>query len=185
MLPTPSKPLPSLPTKRLSLEELTLRCEGGLCFNYDEKFYHDHKCAFKAFLLIADDDEAFQEDNPVMEPLPDPPDTHELLQALINLHTLSGHLAPETLRLLGHIAAQQVVILVDGGSTHNFIQEHLVHQLGRSPCTTTPLKVMVDNGHQLDCHLLHEAIPLHVQNVTFTVDLHVLPLCGANLVLGV
>jgi len=107
------------------------------------------------------------------------------LQAQISLHTLSGYSAPETLRLVGHIALQPVVILVDVGSTHNFIQEHLVPQLGLSPCPTAPLRVMMGNGHQLDSHLLCKATPIQVQDITFVVDLHVLPLCGANLVLGV
>lgn len=86
---------------------------------------------------------------------------------------------------MGHIALQPVVILVDVGSTHNFIQEHLVPQLGLSPCPTAPLRVMMGNGHQLDSHLLCKATPIQVQDITFVVDLHVLPLCGANLVLGV
>lgn len=94
------------------------------------------------------------------------------------------HLAPETLRLLGHIAEQQVVILVDGGSTQNFVQEHLVHSLGLPTWTTPSLKVMVGNGHQLHCHLLCEAIPVCVQDVTFSINLHILTLCGANVVLG-
>lgn len=96
--------------------------EHDLCFNCDEKFHRGHKCASKAFLLIAEDDEGFLEDNPTMDPLlPNPLDTHDPPQAHISLHTHSGHLAPETLCLLGHIATQKVVILVDGGSTHNFI----------------------------------------------------------------
>ena len=103
----------------------------------------------------------------------------------ISLHTLSGHLAPEPLCLLGHIVDQQVVILIDRGSTHNFVQEHLVHNLGLLPRATTPLRVMVGNGHQLHCHLLCEDMTVHIQDVVFSVDFHVLPLCGANLVLVV
>jgi len=139
-----------------------LRRKRGLYFNCDEKFHRGHKCASKAFLLIAEDDEDFPEDNPAMNPLPDPPNSHDPPQAQISLHTLLGHLAPKTLRLLGHLAPQKVVILVNGSSTHNFIQEHLVNQLGLSPQATTPLRVVVGDGHQLDCHLLCEAIPVYV-----------------------
>lgn len=96
------------------------------------------------------------------------------------MHTLSGHLAPETLRLLGHITYQQVMILIDGDSTHNS-----VHSLGLPTRATTPLCVMVGNGHQLHCHLLCEVVTARVQDVVFSINLHVLPLCGANLVLGV
>jgi len=185
LFPPPVKLCASLPIKCLSPEELTLRCEHGLYFNCDEKFHRGHKCASKAFLLIVDDEKPFEDDPPSLEPSPDPPDTGDPLQAQISLHTLSSHLASKTLRLMGHIALQPVVILVDEGSTHNFIQEHLMHQLGLSPRPTAPLRVMVGNGHQLDCHLLCEATPIQVQDITFIVDLHVLPLSGANLVLGV
>lgn len=43
-------------------------------------------------------------------------------QVQISFHALSGHLAPETLHLMGRISNQNVVILIDGGSTHNFVQ---------------------------------------------------------------
>lgn len=78
-----------------------------------------------------------------------------------------------------------MLILVDGGSTHNFIQDTLVSRLGLSPCDTTPLKVMVGNGQYLHCQQLCPTVPVMIQNIEFTIDLHILPLCGANLVLGV
>lgn len=80
------------------------------------------------------------------DPEPDPPDETDPTQAQISLHSLAGHLAPETLRLLGSIAGHPVVILIDGGSTHNFIQESLVAQLGFPSSETRPLRVMVGNG---------------------------------------
>ncbi|KAL5165121.1 hypothetical protein HKD37_18G050308 [Glycine soja] len=185
LLLAPQKATLSLPIKRLPLEELALWWEHGLCFNCDRKFHRDHKCTSKVFLLIADEDEGLQEDNLELGLLPDLPNTQISHLAQIILHTLSGHLAPETLRLLGHIADQQVVILVDEGSTHNFVQEHLVHSLGLPTRATPPVRVMVVNGHQLHCHLLCEAFLICVQGVTFFVDLHVLSLCSANLVLGI
>jgi len=185
LFPPPVKPQASVPIKWLSYEELTLRCEHGICFNYDEKFHRGHKCASKAFLLIRDDDDPFEDAAPLLEPSPEPPDTHDPLQAQISLHTFSGHLAPETLCLVGQVALYPVVILLDGRSTHNFIQESMVQQLGLSLCLTAPLQVMVGNGHTLDCHLLCEATLITIQDITFNVDLHVLPLCEANLVLDV
>ena len=46
---------------------------------------------------------------------------------------------------MGLIGDRQIVLLVDGGSTHNFIQLQLVSQLGLPTRTTNPLQVMVDN----------------------------------------
>lgn len=93
---------------------------------------------------------------------------------------------PETLRLLGLLAGHPVVVLVDSGNTHNFIQQDLVNQL-RLPCRTTsiPLRVMVGNGQNLQCTSLCEAVSLDLQYTQFTINLHVLPIVGANVALGV
>jgi len=110
--------------------------------------------------------------------LPDPP-------AQISLNSLAGHIALETLRLVGHIAGDPILVLIDGGSTHNFIQEQLVAQLGLPCRTTTPLRVMVGNGQHLECHTTCEAITINLQNQSFTVDFYVLPIAGANVILEV
>lgn len=56
LLPSPPKKSP-LPFKRLSPEERAVHREKGICFNYDEKFSHGHKCSSKLFLLIADEED--------------------------------------------------------------------------------------------------------------------------------
>ena len=96
-LPPLMKSYPPLQLKRLSLEELALRREGDLCFNCDEKFHRDHRCASKVFLLIVDEDKGFSLDNPDLGLSPDPPDPPTVPLAQISLHTLEGHLAPKTL----------------------------------------------------------------------------------------
>lgn len=116
---------------------------------------------------------------------PDPPNPPNPDLAQISFHSLLGHLAPETLCLLGSTGKQQVLILVDAGSTHNFIQESLAHQLGLASRATAPLKVMMGNGQFLHYHHLCESVPVVIQSITFIVDLHLLPLCSANMVLGV
>ena len=65
---------------------------------------------------------AYDEENDTNSPLPDPnidlipepPDDPNPTQAQISLYSLSGHLAPETLRLLGSIASHQVVTWLMG-----------------------------------------------------------------------
>lgn len=78
-----------------------------------------------------------------------------------------------------------MVILVDGGSTHNFIQESLASQLGLPFRPTTQLRFMVGNGQYLQCYRVCEVVPIQIHNLIFLVDLHLLPLHGTNLVLGV
>lgn len=106
-------------------------------------------------------------------------------QVQISFHALSGHLAPETLHLMGRISNQNVVILIDGGSTHNFVQAHLVRSLGLNTQPTHPLRVMVGNGNEVECYQLCVGVVVHMQGHVFPIDLHVLLLCGADLVLGI
>ena len=70
-------------------------------------------------------------------PTPDP----ELAQ--ISSNSLSGDLAPRILHPVGLLSDNRVVLLVDGGSNHNFLQAQLAISLGL-PCRTapTPLRVM-------------------------------------------
>lgn len=44
---------------------------------------------------------------------------------------------------------------------------------------------MVGNGQQLDCNSICEAISISIQATEFWVDLYILPISGANVVLGV
>ena len=101
------------------------------------------------------------------------------------LHALSGQSTPETLRITGRIANHHVVILVDGGSTHNFVQEHLVKSLGLTPQPTPTLRVLVGNGNEVECFQVFLNVAVHIQGINFSVDLHVLPLCGTDIVFGV
>jgi len=44
---------------------------------------------------------------------------------------------------------------------------------------------MVGNGQQLECCWLCEAVTIDLQPASFTVDLYVLPIAGANVILGI
>lgn len=41
------------------------------------------------------------------------------------------------------------------------------------------------NGDEIHCHQFCRAIAVHIQRHSFTVDFHILPLCGVDVVLGV
>ena len=43
----------------------------------------------------------------------------------------------------------------------------------------------MDNGDEIRCHQLCTAVTIQIQRHSFTVDFHILPLCGADIVLGV
>lgn len=68
---------------------------------------------------------------------------------------------------------------------HNFIQPRVVCFLNLHTKTTQPLCVMVDNGSMLDCHQIFPATVLCIEGHTFIMSLRVLPICNADVVLGI
>lgn len=95
---------------------------------------------------------------------------------------------------MGRVSQQSVIILIDGGSTHNFMHERLVRSLGLKAQLTHPLQVVVGNGNELACHQLCSGVMINIQGPppvvrawfsAFSIDLHVLPLYCADMVLSV
>nr|GEU62735.1 transposon Ty3-G Gag-Pol polyprotein [Tanacetum cinerariifolium] len=54
--------------------------------------------------------------------------------AEISFHAISGSINPQTLRLPGEIKNKEVMVLIDGGSTHNFIDQDLADRFWYSAC---------------------------------------------------
>ena len=185
LLPSVTKPHSStIPFKRLSPTELARRWEKGLFFNCEEKYSRGHKCSSSCFLFVTEDDECLQEIDPGPLSPTSLATSQDKLPAQIILHALSGHGAPETLRVTGLIANHQVQILIDGRSTHNFQQQELVSSLNLCPHNTSTLRVMVGNGEELHCHQVFPGVLVHIQKHDLKVDFHVLPIRGAGVVLG-
>jgi len=141
-LPLPSPLLTAL--KQLTFEEMALHRDQGLCYYCDDKWIRGHRCKPQLHLFIANgtDDPLCLDSSLPLELYPDP-------QPQISLNVVAGTLAPETLCIYGSINNHQVIILVDSGSTHNFIQSHIAKFL-HLPSTLTPtLRVMVGNGNTL------------------------------------
>ena len=184
--PTTNQPPPStrVPIKRLTSEELAVRHEQGLCYHCEEKWSHGHRCKPRLHLFIADDEpDSSADTHPNNDPPPSGPDLP--ITPHISLNAMEGTPAPQTFRLLGTVRRHPVVILVDGGSTHNFIQSRLARFLALSATPTPALRVMVGDGNTLECDTQSLQVPISIQDHTFTLDLFHLPLCGADLVLGV
>ena len=76
-------------------------------------------------------------------------------------------------------------ILIDGGSTHNFVHHRVVTTLRLTTTAMAPLRVTVGNGDELKCQQTCPNIEVTIQQHAFVIDFHVLPICGVDLVLGV
>lgn len=75
--------------------------------------------------------------------------------------------------------------MIEGGNTHNFIHESLVSTLGLPAQSTQILRVIVGNVSEIKCSQVCHNVIIQVQGHQFSVEFHVLPLGGVDLVLGV
>ena len=78
-----------------------------------------------------------------------------------------------------------VIILIDSGSTHNFISERTATLLRLLVVPTEPFKVQVANGDSLKCRGRFDEASLNLQGVVFSLTLYSLPLTGLDIVLGI
>jgi len=149
------------PFVQRTTEEIAFHKEKGLCYNCDEKWSATHRCKGRVLLFIADspsfeiDDLSPKtsttqeaEPNDVSEPITDNTYPH------ISLHALSGFPSSETFRLFGVINLACLTILIDSGSTHNFLQPRIAQFLHLPVQSTPPLHVLVGNGSVLDYNQL-------------------------------
>ena len=59
-----------------------------------------------------------------LTPPSDPPE----VEPVISLNSLTRFFSPQTLKLIGYINHRKVIILVDCGSTHNFIHRRIAQE---------------------------------------------------------
>ncbi|VFQ72886.1 unnamed protein product [Cuscuta campestris] len=136
-----------------------------------------HRCG--RFLLLLEDEEDTEDSAP-------PPADDTVISADVSsLHSLAGVSAPRSLRLSGMLSEVVVDVLIDSGSTHNFIQPSIVEKLRLSVREVAPFRVYVGNDASLVCTHQCCNIDILLQGFCFTVDVFVLPIHGPNMVLGV
>jgi len=172
--------------------EMAFRREKGLCYNCDEKWHVGHRCKGKVMLFIAEE-QAPSPDSVDHEVVDDPGttvlDNHEPPAdsdcSHISLHALARLPSSETFRIYGSIRNAKLTILVDSGSTHNFLQPRIAQFLHLQAQQTHPLRVMVGNGAMLTCDQVCPETQVSIQGHTFTVSFHLLPISGADAVLGI
>nr|GMD47364.1 Retrovirus-related Pol polyprotein from transposon 17.6 [Ipomoea batatas] len=165
--------------KRLSWEEMQRRRSQGLCFSCNEKFTPGHRCAKPQLMLLEYADEG--------DEVVSPPhvETHEDDALEISLHALSGWSAQRTMRLSAQIFGRAITVLVDSGSTHNFIRSKLAEQLQLPFTPMDSFNVKVANGVPSRCEGRSDGVTVEIQNVHLPITFFSLPLVGIDAVLGV
>jgi hypothetical protein len=96
-----------------------------------------------------------------------------------------GLSAPQTLNIVGYIKKQKVIVLIDSGSTHNFIDKILAKNLNCFVYPVTNFQVLVANGGSIDCVGKCHNIKLSMGEYNLEIPMYAIPIGGVDVVLGI
>ncbi|XP_066361073.1 uncharacterized protein [Miscanthus floridulus] len=103
---------------------------------------------------------------------------------LFSLHTIAGVRFTDTMQLGVDLGGTPLIVLLDSGSTHNFIFESAAQRTGlplqRRPCLTAT----VVNDERVSCVGVIRRAAVTIHGDLFHADLFVMPLTGYDMVLG-
>ena len=86
---------------------------------------------------------------------------------------------------MGQVDGKPITVLIDGGSTHNFMQTRVAKFLGLPILPYEHLQVTVGNGASMQCAGCCKEVSVRLDTYCCTLDFYLLPIYGADLVLGV
>ena len=98
---------------------------------------------------------------------------------------MDGHDPCHTFRVTAAVNKRPLSILIDTGSTHNFLDERMAARLGYPIIQIPPFSITVADGGQLSCDKKAESLTWSLQNNAFQTTFYILPLGGCDVVLGV
>ncbi|XP_031482769.1 uncharacterized protein LOC116252561 [Nymphaea colorata] len=176
----------NIPIKYISRQEREERIKKGLCFNCEEKWHAGHKCKHFQLYEVTDSDEELEENEEIdtkgTEVAKVKDETEEKEEGLCHALTNNG---PNAMKVVGKINNQKVIVLLDTGATHNFLNSRLAHLVDGKTTPQASFNVMVGNGEKLACHEICKNVSLEMHKVPFKVDLYLLPIGGVDVVLRI
>ncbi|KAF3665038.1 hypothetical protein FXO37_11210 [Capsicum annuum] len=116
--------------RRLTAAEMDEKRAKGLCFFCDEKYVLGHKCNTNRHIYMVDilEDEMLIEEDKKVNDQDDKVELDEIMT--ISLQAFTGVTGYQTIRVTGYHVKRPLQVLIDTGSTHNFIDQDVVQKLG-------------------------------------------------------
>jgi hypothetical protein len=113
-------------------------------------------------------------------PPSDPPE----VEPVISLNALTGFFAPQTLKLIVYIKHRKVIILVDSGSTHNFIHRHIAQETHFYIHAINNFQIMISSGGSMKCGGRCENVCLQIGDYHLKYHMFAIDMGGCDMVLG-
>eukprot|EP00253_Pinus_taeda_P029026 PITA_29026 len=139
------------------------------------------------FQIDATDYSSSEEDPPLEDPKAVEEDNQKdnvLDEPVISLHALAGISSPQTLKIRGFIKHRPVVVLIDSGSTHNFIHQKVVEAVHCFVRENSNFQVQIADGGTMKCEGCCENVKLQMGDYQLKPHMFAIHMGGCDIVLG-
>eukprot|EP00253_Pinus_taeda_P023505 PITA_23505 len=109
----------------------------------------------------------------------------EQMNPTISCNALAGITSPKTIKIEGQIKKKKVIVLIDSGSTHNFIHCKVAKELNCFLYLAPECQVMVANGGTINFSRKCHNIKLSMGEYVLNSPMLSIPMGAADVVLGV
>ena len=171
--------------KFLSSAEMSDRRAKGLCYYCDEKYTPDHYLKHKKSQLFLLEGEEMEDEQEVWHDTEVSDVEEQTTIAQISLNAVAGSTDYTTMKVRGVHGKRSLYILIDTGSTHNFIDQNIAKMLGCRVQPSPRANVSVADGSKIAISGKIDGFTWCFQQHTFQDEMMVIPLGGHDMVLGV
>ena len=141
-----------------------------------------HRCRSKRLYSLSITEE--EDEVTTKEPTRDDLQAREL-SPHISLDALEGTVGLNTMKFTGRLDRTTVSILIDSGSTHNFLNAELALKLQLQLTAIKPMMVQAANGERMVCKSLCKGLRWMMQGISFVADVFIIDLSNCEMVLGI
>ena len=127
--------------------------QKGLCFRGEERYVSGHHCNIRQLYTLT----IVNEDNEELEvpgevELIEQMEGENLMTPQLSLHALTDTYGCQTTRLKGSKGIMTLFLLIDSGSSHNFLDSGKAKQSGCVMESIPALKLTAANGNEFVCN---------------------------------
>lgn len=158
----------------------------GLCFWCDEKYDLGHVCQRKQLYKVEVWSDERDDEN--MDGAGEIEIEEEVVEeAHLSIHAMSGMTVPNfhTMKVHGRVGNKEFSILMDGGSSHNFIHPNMITKFGIRTQQLGKIAVALASGGRMMSSTYCKEFKWAMHGHEFVADAIVLPVKGYDMVLGV
>ncbi|KAL5752650.1 hypothetical protein ACOSQ2_023157 [Xanthoceras sorbifolium] len=168
------------PFKRITSQEAKERRKKRLCYYCDEGFVLGHRCQRPQLFMIKDI--VLEEDLP--EEVLEHVGSVENILPEVSFHAITDTEHPQTIGVHGKLKGKEVTMLIDGGSTYNFVDQSLVTKYGLPITRDKTFQVIIANREKITCMGRCLALPLVIQGYDKELDFYILHVAAVKVFIG-